>query len=120
ASWFESRGQRDITLRDLAGSEGVLGLGATLTVALEELPEITTFLLAFERREDALSAALWIADEAAGGTSPKPANVKFFSSSHLHHVRRVWQDEDARAWHSAPSGLSDDSGLPWSRIVGPA
>ena len=39
---------------------------------------------------------------------------------HLHHTRRVWQDEDGRDWHARPSNLSSPAGLPWARIVGPA
>lgn len=116
--WFSAHGYRPMTLADLAGSEGVLGLVLRLTVAVEARPEIGAFLLAFDRREAALEAAAWVR-LAAGGRFPAPANVKLLSASHLHHIRRVWEDEDARDWHERPGGLSSGAGMPWKRIVGP-
>src|SRR4029077_13306363 len=108
-----------ISLTDLAGSEGSFGLLLQLTVRVEKRAEIGAFLLAFELRDQALDAATWVTKEA-GSRFPKPANVKFLSGSHLHHVRRVWSDEDSRDWHREPSKLTDGAMLPWQRIAGPA
>ncbi len=118
-AWFVEQGYRPMTLADLAGSEGVLGMVLRLTVAVEPLPEIGAFLLAFNGREAALEAAAWL-EQAIGGRFAAPANVKLLSESHLHHIRKVWEDEDAREWHTHPGKLSSGEGLPWSRIVGPA
>ncbi len=115
AAWFAERALQPMTLADLAGSEGVLGLVLQLTVAVEKRPEIGAFLLAFDSQSDALEAVGWIgANQAA-----RPANVKLLSASHMHHTRRVWQDEDSRTWRTAPSALSTDTHLPWTRIVAP-
>jgi FAD/FMN-containing dehydrogenase/ferredoxin len=118
AAWFEQRGLRPMTLADFAGSEGTLGMLVRLTVRVERRPEIGAFLLSFETREQALEAAAWVT-QAAGGRFAAPANVKLLSGSHLEHVRRVWQDEDAREWHEQPGALSSGANLPWTRIVGP-
>jgi glycolate oxidase len=118
-AWFTERGYTPLQLRDLAGSEGVFGTIVHLTVAVEPRPEIGAFLLSFARREEALAAVAWIQREA-GNLLPKPANVKLFSGLHMHHTRRVWEDEDARAWHEAPGNLSSGAGLPWTRIASPA
>ena len=117
AEWFRARGWPSLALTDLAGSEGAFGLVLQLTVRVEKRAEIGAFLLSFSRREDALEAAAWVRNGDAGGNPP--ANLKLFSGSHMHHVRRVWQDEDARAWHRHPSDLSSGADLPWTRIVGP-
>jgi glycolate oxidase len=116
AAWFSAHHYPAMTLRDLAGSEGTLGLLAHLTVRIERRPEIGAFLLSFRSAHDALEAARWAGREGA----PRPANVKFLSASHLHHTRRVWSEEDAREWRAQPSVLSGDARLPWTRIVGPA
>ncbi|MEK7330176.1 MAG: FAD-binding oxidoreductase, partial [Candidatus Eisenbacteria bacterium] len=118
SGWFAAHGYRPMTLADLAGSEGVLGMVLRLTVAVETRPEFGAFLLAFERREAALEAVAWVS-LAAGGRFPAPANVKLLSDSHLHHIRRVWEDEDAREWRARPGRLSSGADLPWTRIVGP-
>ncbi len=117
-AWFAAHGYRPMSLGDLAGSEGVLGLVLRLTVAVEARPEIAAFLLAFERREVALEATAWLT-LAAGSRFPAPANVKLLSASHLHHIRRVWEDEDARAWRTRPGALAAGADLPWTRILGP-
>jgi glycolate dehydrogenase FAD-linked subunit len=117
--WFTSHGYQPMGLADLAGSEGVFGLVLRLAVAIAPRPEIGAFLLAFARREGALEAAAWLMREA-GGAFAAPANVKLLSGSHLHHVRRVWQDEDSREWRDRPGRLSSGADLPWTRIVGPA
>jgi len=89
-----------------------------LTVTVGTRPEIGAFLMSFENREAALEAAAWVT-LAAGGRFPSPANVKLFSGSHLHHIRSVWDDEDAREWRSPPSALAGAADLPWTRIAGP-
>ncbi len=119
ADWFRARGYAPLTLADLAGSEGVFGVLLHLTVAIEPRPAIGAFLLSFARREDALAAAAWAAAFSAPGGTP-PANVKLLSGSHLHHVRRVWRDEDAREWKRAPGALSGGARMPWTRIAAPA
>jgi glycolate dehydrogenase FAD-linked subunit len=117
-AWFTEHGYRPMTLVDLAGSEGVLGMVLRLTVAVEPLPEIGAFLLAFDGRPAALEATAWL-EQAGGGRFPAPANVKLLSESHLHHIRKVWEDEDTREWRMRPGKFSSGEGLPWSRIVGP-
>jgi len=117
-AWFTAHGYRPMGLADLAGSEGVLGLVLRLTVTVERRPEIGAFLLAFERRAQALEAVAWVANAAGGRFSP-PANVKLLSDSHLHHIRRVWEDEGAREWREHPGKLSSGADMPWTRIVGP-
>ena len=117
-SWFIAHGYRPMALADLAGSEGVLGLVLRLAVAVVPRREIGAFLLGFARRDLALAAAAWVVQEA-GGAFPVPANVKLLSGSHLHHIRRVWDDEDSRPWRDQPGRLSSGADLPWTRIVGP-
>jgi len=119
AAWFREQGLEPTELRDLAGSEGVLGLVTQLTMSVEPLAELGAFLLSFEKSEDALAAASWIAD-VAGRNFGEPANLKYLSHSHLEETRKVWADEDARSWRRAPSGLSAGDGMPWKRIVSPA
>ena len=116
--WFAAHGYRPMGLADLAGSEGVLGLILRLAVGVVPRTEIGAFLLSFARREEALEAAAWVAREAGHGY-PAPANLKLLSGSHLHHVRRVWQDDDSREWRTRPGKLSSGADLPWTRIVGP-
>ncbi len=118
AEWFRARGLEPMTLADLAGSEGVLGLVLQLIVTVEPRPRIGAFLLSFARRDAALEAAEWIAS-AASERFLAPANLKFLSSSHLHLVRKVWQDEDARDWREHPGALSSGANLPWTRVEGP-
>jgi len=114
--WFRSRGYEPFGLGDLAGSEGVFGILLHLTVRVEPRPDIFPFLLVFDRAADAADAAVWVAKQALPA---RPANVKFLSGSHLEHVRRVWQDEDARAWHKRPGALSTEEQLPWRHIHRP-
>lgn len=117
-AWFAEHGYRPMSLADLAGSEGVLGLVLRLTVAVETRPEIGAFLMSFEHREAALEAASWVT-LASGSRFPAPANMKLFSGSHLHHIRSVWDDEDAREWRSRPGALASGADLPWTRVSGP-
>ncbi len=116
ASWFHSRGYQAFGLADLAGSEGTLGALLQLTLRVEPRPEVGAFLLSFARESDAADAVLWLGRLEL---SAKPANVKLLSGSHMHHTRRVWEDEDAREWHDHPGALTDGSQLPWRRIAGP-
>lgn len=118
-AWFRARGHEPISLADLAGSEGVFGLLVQLTVAVEKRTELGAFLLRFESQAQAFEAVTWIGREAGRGF-PRPANVKLFSASHMHHTRTVWKDEDAKDWHARPSTLSSGANMPWTRIVGPA
>ena len=117
-AWFRARGYEPLTLADLARSEGVLGVLTRLTVKVEARPTIAAFLLSFDTRERALEAVEWIA-QSVPVRFLTPANLKLFSGSHMRHVRRVWEDEDAREWHARPGALSDGSGMPWRRIAGP-
>ncbi len=118
AAWFSERGYQAMTLADLAGSEGVFGLLLQLTVSVEPRPGIGAFLLGFRVERDALDAAAWIG-EFSGQIFGAPANLKLLSGSHMEHTRRVWKDEDARAWRRKPGALSSEAGLPWTRIAGP-
>ncbi|TMQ68814.1 MAG: FAD-binding oxidoreductase [Candidatus Eisenbacteria bacterium] len=120
ARWFESNGYAPLTLADLAGSEGALGLVLQVSVKIEPRPAIGAFLLSFESEARALEAAAWIERDATRGFGT-PANVKLFSASHLRHVRAVWADEATKAWRAQPSAMSTgERMLPWTRIVGPA
>ncbi|MGH3055680.1 MAG: FAD-linked oxidase C-terminal domain-containing protein, partial [Gaiellaceae bacterium] len=116
AGWFKAHGYPGMTLTDLAGSEGTLGLLVHLTVRIEPRPEIGAFLMSFDSAHHALEAARWVSRHGA----PRPANVKFLSDSHLHHTRRVWEEEDAREWRKHPSALTSGAQLPWKGIAGPA
>jgi glycolate oxidase len=115
AAWFRERNVPAMKLADFAGSEGALGLLVHLTVAIEKRPAIGAFLMGFDSEADALAAVTWITRAGA----PVPANIKFLSGSHMHHVRRVWKDEGARDWRRLPGVLSSAAQLPWSRIAGP-
>src|SRR5215831_5715876 len=86
---------------------------------VEPRRDLGAFLLAFCDRTDAFAAARWIT-ESAGTRFPAPSNVKLFSASHMHHVERVWRDEDSRDWRRAPADRSAGRGMPWTRIAGPA
>ena len=116
AEWFRGRGCEPVTIADLAGSEGVFCVLLSLTVRVEPRPELAAFLLSFEREADGLEAVEWLLALELGSA---PANVKLLSGSHLHHTRRVWQDQDSRVWHERPGALSGDERLPWTRVVGP-
>ncbi len=115
AAWFRDRGCEPMTLDDLAGSEGIYGVLLRLTVRIEPRPALYPFLLSFAREQDALAAAEWVTQLPG----EKPANIKFFSGSHMHHVRAVWADEDARTWRQHLGALSGDASLPWRSITGP-
>jgi len=119
AGWFTSHAYAPMKLADLAGSEGTFGLVLHLAVEVEKRPEIGAFLLSFGTAREAFDTAAWVSREAGTRFAP-PANVKLFSGSHMHHVRRVWQDEDAREWKKLPSALTTGAALPWTRIIGPA
>jgi FAD/FMN-containing dehydrogenase/ferredoxin len=118
AAWFRAHHYEPMTLGDLAGSEGVFGAILHLTVSVEPRAEIGAFLLAFDSPARALEAVAWIA-EGTGARHPAPMNVKFLSGTHLQHTRRVWRDEDSRAWHEQPGELTSGSTLPWTRVSGP-
>ena len=117
--WFRTRQLEPIALADLAGSEGVLGLVTHLTVRVEPRPSVIGFLLEFDGDHAAFEAAAWVAAQA-GPRFGAPANVKAMSGSHLHHVRTVWKDEDAREWRRQLSELSSGARMPWKELRGPA
>jgi len=117
-AWFVAQGYQPMTLADLAGSEGVLGLVLRLTVMVERRTEIGAFLMGFERREAAFQAVAWVR-KTAGDRFPPPANLKLLSGSHLDHIRHVWEDEASREWRERPGRLSSGADMPWTRIVGP-
>src|SRR5262249_31071536 len=56
----------------------------------------------------------------SGTGFPHPLNLKWLSPSHLHHARKAWADDDARAWRRRPSVFSSGAGLPWKRLAGPS
>ena len=118
AEWFRTRQLEPIALADLAGSEGVLGLVTHLTLRVESRPVLTGFLLEFDGDAAAFAAAAWVAGDA-GKTFGPPANVKAMSGSHLHHVRTVWKDEDAREWRHQLSDFSGGATMPWKELRGP-
>src|SRR5262249_14278166 len=95
------------------------GVLTQLTLALEPLPTIAAFLLGFSSETDALAAVAWVEGQVRAGLTP-PANVKLLSGSHLHHVERVWAEEDARPWRERPSAFADDRSFPWADVVSPA
>jgi FAD/FMN-containing dehydrogenase/ferredoxin len=117
--WFRTTSRPELTLADLAGSEGVFGLVLRITVEVEPRPAIGAFLLGFEGGDDALEAAAWIASRA-GAQFPRPANLKYLDAAHIEHTMKVWEDEDARAWRAAPGGYSAGRNMPFRRIAGPS
>ena len=96
AAWFAARGYEPIALADLAGSEGVFGLAAPAHGRGRAAARRSrAFLLSFATR-GRRARRRGVDRPRAGAARPAPANVKLLSGSHLHHTRRVWQDEDAR------------------------
>ncbi|MEE4276290.1 MAG: FAD-binding protein [Thermoleophilia bacterium] len=117
-AWFRGRGLEPFGLADLVGSEGVLGAVVQLVVAVGRRPKIGALLLPFDSLRDAFAAVEWVRLGAGRGL-PRPANLKLVFRPFVHHVRRVWADEDVRAWHRRPSALSGGEGMPWERLAGP-
>jgi len=117
-AWFRARGLEPLGLADLAGSEGILGVVVQLVLNVGRRPNIGAFLLEFRHAPDAFAAAARIAAEA-GGTLPRPANLRLVLGSHLRHLRAIWAEEDARPWRRRPSSLSRGDGMPWARLDGP-
>ena len=117
-AWFAGRGLPAVTLDDFAGAEGQFGALTRLAVEVADRPELAGFLLEFADAPSAFACLEWIR-KWAGSAFPMPANLKWLSASHLHHARRAWADDDARAWRAVPSELSNGSGMPWARLTGP-
>ncbi len=117
--WFLAHGYAPLKLSDLPGSEGQLGVLTQLTLAVERLPDLAAFLLAFERASDAHAAVEWLKQRVAEGLEP-PANLKLLSASHLEEVRQVWREEDAKPWRERPAALSSDAHLPWRNVLAPS
>jgi FAD/FMN-containing dehydrogenase/ferredoxin len=117
--WFAERGLPPLSLDDLCGTEGQLAVLTRLAIETQPLPEPACFLLGFASAADSFAFVDWV--RKWGGTGfPFPLNVKWLSASHLHHARKAWADDDARAWRRRPSLLSSGAGLPWKRLAGPA
>lgn len=117
-AWFRTRDLEPFGLADLAGSEGILGVVVQLVLNVGRRPNIGAFLLEFRHAPDAFVAAERIVAEA-GGTLPRPANLRLVLGAHLRHVRAIWAEEDARPWRRRPSSLSRGDGMPWARLDGP-
>ena len=117
-TWFRGRGLEPFGLADLTGSEGLLGVVVQLVLTVGRRPNIGAFLLEFRHAQDAFAAAERIVAEA-GGTLPRPANLRLVLGPHLQHARAIWAEEDARPWRRRPSSLSRGDGMPWARIDGP-
>jgi FAD/FMN-containing dehydrogenase/ferredoxin len=117
-AWFRARGLDPLGLADLAGSEGILGVVVQLVLSVGRRPNIGAFLLEFRHALDAFAAAERIVAEA-GGTLPRPANLRLVLGSHLRHLPAIWAEEDARWWRRRPSSLSRGDGMPWARLDGP-
>jgi FAD/FMN-containing dehydrogenase/ferredoxin len=118
-AWFRSKGYTPLTLADLAGSEGQLGVLVRLELDLEPLPDLAVFLLAFAKRADALAAVEWIGTMVSDGVEA-PGDVKLLSGSHVHHSRKVWAENDGLEWRSHDSALSGDAQLPWRELRVPS
>lgn len=118
SAWFRSIGAEPFGLRDLAGSEGQFGLVVRLEVEVEARPERGAFLLAFDRREDALDAITWIGRRVQAGLDA-PGDLKLLSRTHVEHVRHVRREEHLRGWRERPGDLSAGEGMPWARILSP-
>ena len=116
--WFTARGLPPVTLDDLAGTEGQFGVLTRLAIETVALPEPACFLLAFASARDSFAFADWVRKWAGTGFPP-PLDLKWLSASHLHHARKAWADDDARAWRRTPSVFSSGAGLPWRRLVPP-
>ena len=117
-AWFRARGLSPLTAADLAGSEGQLGVIVRLELEAEALPELSAFLLAFPSRGAALEAVAWLEARLRAGLEA-PGDIKLLSSSHLEHVRHVWDEEQRRLWKEVPGGFSADDGMPWRRVLSP-
>src|SRR5664280_2521796 len=117
-AWFRARGLEPLGLADVAGSEGILGVVVQLVLNVGRRPNIGAFLLEFRHAPDAFAAAERIVAEA-GGTLPRPANLRLVLGAHLRHLRAIWAEEDARPWRRRPSSLSRGDGMPWARLDGP-
>ncbi len=117
--WFAERGLPELSLADLAGSEGTLGVITQLVVAVGRRPEIGAFLLGFAAQEGALRAAAFIV-ESAGAALPQPANLEMISAAHLEHAAVAAADDARQAWRRFPSALSTGADLPWRRVLGPS
>ena len=117
--WFAERGLPPLSLDDLSGTEGQLAVLTRLAIETQPLPEPACFLLGFASERDSFAFADWLRKWAGTGF-PQPLNLKWLSPSHLHHARKAWADDDARAWRRRPSVFSSGAGLPWKRLAGPA
>jgi len=118
-SWFAERGLPELSLADLAGSEGTLGVITQLVVAVGRRPEIGAFLLGFTTRNAALRAAAFIAAHA-GAALPQPANLEMISAAHLEHAALAASDDGRQTWRRFPSTLSTGADLPWRGVLGPS
>ncbi len=117
-AWFAARDLPVVRFDDWPGSEGQLGLVTRLAVGAVARRQIVPFLLAFETEAAAHEFVGWVR-KWSPSAFPLPANLKWLSATHLHHARRAWADDDARAWRARPSRLSDGSDLPWRALLDP-
>jgi FAD/FMN-containing dehydrogenase/ferredoxin len=107
-----------ISLDDIAGTEGQFGVITRIAVETQPRAEHACFLLAFDGEAQAFAFVDW-ARRWSGQAFPNPANFKWLSASHLHHARKAWADDDARAWREHPGRLASAEEMPWTRLVGP-
>ncbi len=116
-AWFGERGLEPFGLRDLAGSEGQLGVVVRLVIAVGRRVRLSAVTLAFDTVADAVAAADHIRRQA-DRRLPRPANLKLVYGSHLELTRSIWAD-DERAWRRLPSQLSSGADMPWTQVLGP-
>ena len=104
-AWFRGRGLEPFGLADLAGSEGMLGVVVQLVLAVGRGRSVGAFLLALRQRARRLRGRR--VDRRRGRAHARRARPTSSSCSarHLHHLRAVWADEDARPWRRLPSAL---------------
>lgn len=118
-AWFSAHSYECLDLELVAGSEGQLALIGELELETEALQEISAFLLAFDSEAEAHAAVEWVSAAVSRGLDA-PADLILTSASHLHHMQRVWNEEDRRPWRATESMLSGDEQLPWKKILSAA
>jgi FAD/FMN-containing dehydrogenase/ferredoxin len=116
--WFEEMNLPEFSPEDWAGSEGQFGVITRLAVITRPRRAQAGFLLGFAKEKDSQEFLEWLR-RWSPGAFPRPANVKGFSPSHIENARRVWADDDARAWRRWPGALTGGDGMPWTRLIHP-
>jgi len=116
--WLATHNYPALEMGDFAGSEGQFGVITALELEIEVRPTLHPYLLRFGDRGAACSAADWVRDQCPE-YFPRPLELKLLSGSHLHHIRKSWQDNDERNQDRQASDLSNGRQMPWKDVVLP-